>query len=63
MWIVLYFRHGQLCKYCGLTLDIPYEFGDTNKYQATLAHKLNNKFEPNSGFRAIETARYISQYS
>ena len=33
-----------------LCIDIPPELGDLAQYNATLAHKVNHSFEPNSEF-------------
>ena len=33
-----------------LCIDIPPELGDLVQYNATLAHKVNHSFEPNSEF-------------
>jgi len=46
-------------KECDFTLDIPPEFGSTAKYRATLGHKINHSFEPNTEFVKTESARYI----
>ena len=40
-----------------MTIDILPEYGSTEKYQGTLGHKVNHKFQFNSKFTPIETAR------
>ena len=44
---------------CSLGIDIPLEYGPAEKYQGTLGHKVNHHFEPETEWRAIETARYM----
>ena len=44
---------------CSLKIDIPVEYGPAEKYQGTLGHKVNHHFEPETKYRAIETARYV----
>ena len=44
---------------CGLTIDIPLEYGTAEKYQGTLGHKVNHRFEPETNYGPIETARYV----
>ena len=53
----MYFRH-QISE-CKLSIDIPPEYGPTEKYQGTLGHKVNHKFDPDTRYKAIETARYV----
>ena len=43
---------------CGVVINIPPEYADTEKYQGTLGHKVNHKFDPNSEYKPVETARY-----
>lgn len=40
-----------------MSIDIPPEYGCTEKYQGTLGHKVNHNFQVNSKFTPIETAR------
>ena len=44
---------------CGLKIDIPLEYGPAEKYQGTLGHKVNHRFDPETKYRVIETARYV----
>ena len=44
---------------CDLRIDIPLEYGPTEKYQGTLGHKVNHQFEPDTKYGPIETARYV----
>ena len=48
---------------CGLTIDIPLEYGTAEKYQGTLGHKVNHRFEPETNYGPIETARYVHSVS
>ena len=41
-----------------MAVDVPYEYGSTDKFQGTLGHKVNHNFEYNSMFTPIETARF-----
>lgn len=43
---------------CGLTIDIPGEFESTELYRATLGHKINHKFNPNTAYTHVDSARF-----
>ena len=51
----LYCRH--VFTECDMVIDIPPEYGPTDKYQGTLGHKVNHKFNPTTKYSPIETAR------
>lgn len=51
------YRHN--IGHCGLGIDIPIEYGDTNKFRATLGHKINHKFNPTTFYTQIDSARYV----
>ena len=51
----LYCRH--VFKECDMVIDIPPEYGPTDKYQGTLGHKVNHNFNPTTEYLPIETAR------
>ena len=42
---------------CGLSIDIPGKYGDTDLYRATLGHKVNHKFNPTTFYDNIESPR------
>ena len=43
---------------CNLTIDIPSQFADSEKYNATLGHKVNHDFAPNSKYiKVYDSAR------
>ena len=42
---------------CKMAIDIPFEYGSTEKYQGTLGHKVNHKFDPNTMYLPMESAR------
>ena len=44
-------------KTCKSVIDIPPEFADTKMYNATLGHKVNHDFEPNSIYTPYDSAR------
>ena len=41
-----------------MDIEIPFEYASTGKYQATLGHKMNHKFDPGTIVEVTETARY-----
>ena len=41
-----------------MDIEIPFEYASTGKYQATLGHKMNHKFDPGTIVEITETARY-----
>jgi len=45
-------------NHCQMIIDIPPEYGSTEKFQGSLAHKINHKFDSNSIFAPIESARF-----
>lgn len=49
------YRHN--AGYCKLQIDIPIEYGDTEKFRATLGHKVNHKFNPTTFYTQIDSAR------
>ena len=60
IWIQYNFRHdgGPSLKYA-MSIDIPPDYGSSEKYQGTLGHKVNHNFKFNSIFTPIETARLV----
>lgn len=42
---------------CDMTLDLPSEFGNTERFRSTLGHKVNHRFDTNSEFLHIDSAR------
>ena len=44
-------------KTCRMVIDIPPEFADKEMYNATLGHKVNHDFEPNSIYTPYDSAR------
>lgn len=52
----LFCRH--TVGFCDLGLDLPGEYEPTEKYSATLGHKVNHKFVPNSAYTTFDSARY-----
>ena len=45
-------------RQCGITLDLPGKYGDTDFYRASLGHKTNHEFDPNSVFVHLDSPRY-----
>ena len=43
---------------CDLHVNIPPEFGSTKRYQGTIGHKVNHRFDPNSIFIQFDSPRY-----
>ena len=49
------YRHN--IRMCNLAIDIPPEYGEADRFRATLGHKINHKFEPNTVFASIDSPR------
>lgn len=47
------------CCLIDMIIDIAPEYEPTSKYQATLGHKINHDFRPNSQFVGLETPRFV----
>ena len=47
------------CCLINMIIDIAPEYEPTSKYQATLGHKINHDFRPNSQFVGLETPRFV----
>jgi len=43
---------------CNLVIDIPAEFESTKRFQGTIGHKVNHKFDPNSIYIVFDSPRY-----
>ena len=41
-----------------MVFDLPPEYEPIEKYQGTLGHKINHKFDSDSVFAPMESARY-----
>ena len=45
-------------SHCDMVFDLPPEYEPIEKYQGTLGHKINHKFDSDSVFAPMESARY-----
>ena len=44
-------------RHCDMVFDLPPEYEPIEKYQGTLGHKINHKFDSDSVFAPMESAR------
>ena len=49
---------------CDKVIDVPPEFAETSRYQGSLGHKCNHKFDvpPQISYEKLETPRYLHHF-